>query len=225
MSIHLIKSIDKLKKHILHLCATVEENLHLSVKSLIDCDADLAEHIIMKDHLVDDMEVEVEEECLKILALHQPVAIDLRFLIALLKINSDLERIGDLAVNIAEQASFLSSVKKINVPFDFQSMADKVKAMLKKSIDSFVNMDTSTAHEVCLADDEVDQINREMYGQVEEEIHKNPDNTPILMRYISVSRYLERIADHATNMAEDVIYMTKGSIVRHKPEKYVANHN
>ncbi|RJP57275.1 MAG: phosphate transport system regulatory protein PhoU [Candidatus Auribacter fodinae] len=218
MSVHLIKSIEQIKKDILHLCANVEENLHLAVKSLTDRDTQLAEHVIKHDNVVDYIEVDIEEECLKILALHQPVAIDLRFIVAVLKINNDLERIGDLAVNIAEQAHFLSEQPKIDIPFDFPLMVEDVKTMLKKSIDALINMDAAAALEVCRSDDEVDAINRQMYVQVQEGINRDTSLTQRLLRYLSVSRYLERIADHATNIAEDVIYMISGTIVRHKPD-------
>jgi phosphate transport system protein len=164
--------------------------------------------------------VYLEEECLKILALHQPVAIDLRFVIAVLKINNDLERIGDLAVNIAERALFLTSQKPVDIPFDFMGMSEKTKIMLKMSLDALVNMDAKMAHDVCALDDGVDAINRRMYQQVQEGILENPEQIGSLIHCLSTSRHLERIADHATNIAEDVIYMVAGEIVRHKAEDF-----
>jgi len=202
------------------LGADVEENVHKAVQSLRKRDSSLAEEIIAADYYIDRREVGLEEECLKILALHQPVAIDLRFVIAVLKINNDLERIGDLAVNIAEQAVFLTSEPPIDIPFDFAGMSDKTKIMLKNSLDALVNMDPKLARAVCAADDEVDAINRKMYGQVQDGIRKKIEQMESLIHYLGVARHLERIADHATNIAEDVIYMVDGEIVRHKTEDF-----
>ncbi|MCD4813905.1 phosphate signaling complex protein PhoU [bacterium] len=216
MTMHMIHEVEKLKKKILCVCSKVEQNLEKAVLSVGKRDARLAKEVIQVDKEIDANEVEVEEECLKILALHQPVAIDLRYVIAILKINNDLERIGDLAVNIAEVGSFLSRAKPISFPFDFDTMQRKTKAMVKMSIDALVNMDLTTSKEVCQADDEVDAINREMYGQVHKEIMQGPENTESLIRLLSVSRNLERIADYATNIAEDVLYMIEGKIIRHR---------
>lgn len=220
MTIHMEREIEKLKTLVLSLGADVEGNVHKAVQSLQTRDAPMAEHIISADEEIDRHEVFLEEECLKILALHQPVAIDLRFVIAVLKINNDLERIGDLAVNIAERALFLTTQKPVNIPFDFAGMSEKTKTMLKMSLDALVNMDTKMAHDVCAMDDEVDAINREMYQQVQDGILKNPEEIGSLIHCLSTSRHLERIADHATNIAEDVIYMVAGEIVRHKAEDF-----
>lgn len=223
MSAHLQREIENLKKLILDLGADVENNVHKAVQSLETSDSELAAAIVESDTAIDSKEVFLEEECLKILALHQPVAIDLRFVIAVLKINSDLERISDLAVNIAERALYLNTQEKINIPFDFSGMVDKTKIMLRKSLEALVHMDTGLAHEVLASDDEVDAINREMYGQVQEGIHEQPNQVSSLIHYLSTSRHLERIADHATNIAEDVIYMVDGQIVRHRAEDYLKN--
>ena len=221
MSIHLKREIDKLKKMVLALGATVEDNVAKAVNSLRTRDIALAERIIASDQDVDRKEVELEEECLKVLALHQPVAIDLRFVIAVLKINNDLERIGDLAVNIAERALVLSKLPPIDIPFDFAGMTEKTQRMVKDSLDALVNMNTRLAWQVCAQDDDVDAINREMYIQVQEGIRAQPERMEALIHCLSTSRHLERIADHATNIAEDVIYMAAGEIVRHKAEDYV----
>jgi phosphate transport system protein len=215
MSMHLQKEIEKLKKKILSLCALVEESVEKAVSCVSRRDENLARQVIKADPDVDHMEVEVEEECLKILALHQPVAIDLRYVIAILKINNDMERIGDLAVNIAEQAVFLASRPPVLIPFDFASMVEKTQAMLRNSLDAMVNLNAHAAYQVCISDDEVDAINRAMYGQVQEGIQQHPEEMDLLLRYLTVSRNLERIADYATNIAEDVIYMIEGKIIRH----------
>jgi len=220
MSAHLKKEIDNLKKELLTLCGMVEDSFWQAVKSIKNRDVKLAKKVIDSDIEIDQMEVKVEEDCLKILALHQPVAIDLRFIITALKINNDLERIGDLAVNIAEHSQFLSAQKPIDMLFDFETMAEKTQAMVKKSLDALVNIDCGLASQVCEADDEIDAINRQMYDQVKGQIKQYPENIETLIHLLSVSRHLERTADHATNIAEDVIYMIKGEIVRHKTENY-----
>jgi len=220
MPVHLQREIERLKKKILSLGAFVEDNVRKAVKSIEERDSKLASQIIESDLEIDHAEVEVEEECLKILALHQPVAIDLRFVIAVIKINSDLERIGDLAVNIAEQAFFLAAHEKVDIPFDFAGMSEKAQRMLTMSLDALVRMDSALARTVCALDDEVDAMHRDMYGQVQDGIRRRPEQLESLTHLISVSRCLERIADHATNIAEDVIYMLEGEIVRHKAEDW-----
>ncbi len=217
---HLQREIEKLKKKILSLCASVEENVRMAVKSIEDRDAALAERVVGQDPEIDQSEVDLEEDCLKILALHQPVAIDLRFIIAVLKINNDLERIGDPAVNIAERAQFLSTQPRIAVPFDLEALAEKTQDMLQKSLDSLVSLNAALARDVCRTDDEVDEINRRMYDLVKDAIRAHPEQLDILIPYLSVSRYLERIADHATNIAEDVIYMIEGVITRHCTDSF-----
>ncbi len=210
--------INKLKKRILTMGAVVDERVLLSVKAVHERDAKLAGKIIDGDPEVDRLEVDLEEECLKILALHQPVAIDLRFIVAVIKINSDLERIADLAVNIAERAAFLATQAGIEVSSDLSLMSEKVKTMMKKCLDAFVNMDTSLAREVIPMDDVVDDLNRSIFKNIERAMVEKPERIGCLIALLSVSRYLERIADHATNIAEDVIYMIEGEIVRHQPD-------
>ena len=222
MQYRLQREIAKLKKSILTLGAIVEERVHMAVQALSDRDEKLAREVIDGDLQIDEMEVDLEEECLKLLALHQPVATDLRFIIAVLKINSTLERIGDLAVNIGERAVFVATHERIDIPFDFPAMSKKVKCMLKMSLDSLVNMNSHSALEVCKMDDEVDAINRQMYVQVRDGICSHPDHLELLTHLLSTSRHLERIGDLATNIAEDVIYMIDGRIIRHHAEDYTA---
>ncbi len=212
--------VEKLKKMLLSLCSQVEKQLWLAVNSIKERNIEMAQEVIDTDSEIDQNEVDIEEECLKILALYQPVAIDLRFIVTALKINNDLERIGDLAVNIAEHSEFLSRHDPVTVPFDFDLMAEKSKAMLRKGIEALVNMDNELAAKVCAMDDEVDAINKEMYDLVKQSILARPANIEGLIHLLSVSRHLERIADHATNIAEDVIYMVEGKIIRHKTENY-----
>jgi phosphate transport system protein len=217
---HFEREIEKLKKKILALSAIVEEDVSRSVRAVLERHETLARRVIDADLDIDVMEVDIEEECLKVLALHQPVAGDLRFIIAVLKINGDLERIGDLAVNIAERAVSLSTRERIPVPIDLATMSEKVQAMLRKSLDALVNMDARLAHEVGAHDDEVDDMNRRNFAAIQAEIQKNLPQIESLMQFLSVSRYLERVADHASNIAEDVIYLIEGTIIRHKGGDY-----
>ena len=220
MAAHLQREIENLKKEILTVGAMAEQSVREATQAIEDRDEYLARAVIEKDVNLDQKEVEVEESCLKILALHQPVAIDLRFIIASLKINSDLERVGDLAVNIAERAMFLASQPQVNIEFDFNTMATKAQEMLKKSLDALVTLNAGLAREVCACDDEIDAMNRQMYLTVQDAINTYPDQVEALIHLLSASRHLERIADHATNIAEDVIYMIEGEIVRHRTEEY-----
>jgi phosphate transport system protein len=222
MAKHLQRELEKLKRRILSLSALVEESVRKAVHALERRDERLAAKVIESDVDVDHAEVDLEEECLKILALHQPVAIDLRFIVAALKINNDLERIGDLAVNVAERAQYLAAHDRLDIPFDFVGMAEKAQAMVRQSLDALVNLDANAAREVCAMDDEVDDLNREMYIRVQEGIRGDAGQMPGLIHLLSASRHLERIADHATNIAEDVIYMVEGEIVRHHAEQYRA---
>ncbi len=218
MSKHLQREFDQLKKDILSLGAVVEETVYQSVKSISTRDSRLAEKIINGDPAIDQREVEIEEGCLKILALHQPVAIDLRFIVAVMKINSDLERIADLAVNIAERTVSLAKIPPLTATLDFPGMAEKVQGMLRMSLDALVQMDSSLGRKVMDRDDDVDEIHRSMYVIVEKAILDKPQEINGLIQMLAVSRYLERIADHATNIAEDVIYLVEGEIVRHGTE-------
>lgn len=218
MPVHLQREIQRLKKQVLQLCAAVEFDLRQAVKSVCDRDSKLATQVIERDIEIDQAEVDVEEECLKILALHQPVAIDLRFIVAVLKLNNDLERIGDLAVNIAERALRLNALPKIEIPFNLAGLAEKTQAMFRLSLDALVDMNAHIAADVCGMDDEVDTINREMYDQVKSAIRSHPEQADGLIALLSVSRSLERVADHATNISEDVLYMVDGHIARHGKE-------
>jgi len=215
MTLHFFRSMEKLKERIVNLSARVEEDLHKAVDALLHRDSDLAQKVIDNDEKIDAMEVDIEEECLKNLALHQPVAKDLRFLISVLKINSDIERIGDLSVNIAETAQFLNLKKKIEPPFDLRKMADLVKCMVKKSLDALLQENVELAKEVLAEDEEVNEIHKNAFPIVTKHILEQPEVADNYIRMLSVSRYLERVADYATNIAEDVIYMVKGDIVRH----------
>lgn len=220
MEKHLHREIENLKKKLLVMSAVVEERMAKAISSIVNRDHILAREVKKGDMDIDQMEVDIEEECLKILALHQPVAIDLRFIISVLKINNNLERVGDLAVNIAARSIYLATHEEISMPFDFTGMAKKVQSMLTRSIDSLVNLDTRTAHRVRADDDEIDAINRKMYKRVKKELRSDTKHANRLLHFLTVGRQLERIADHATNIAEDVIYLVDAQIVRHTPELF-----
>ncbi len=207
--------LDALRRKLLSVGALVEQNVDRAIVAIARRDETLAKLIIDGDNEIDSKEVEVEEDCLKVLALHQPVATDLRIVIATLKINNDLERVGDLATNIAHRAIYLAQKNPVPIPFDYEKMASLVRRMLKESLDSFVTLDVAMARQVCELDDAVDSTNREMYNKVYYGIKSNPEMVEQLVHYLSVSRNLERIGDYATNIAEDVIYMIDGRIVRH----------
>jgi phosphate transport system protein len=215
MTKHFIRELEKTKKMILTLGAMAEERVHLAIKAIRKKDASIARKIIMSDYELDEMEVDIEEECLKILALYQPVAIDLRFLIAMIKINNDLERIGDEAVNIAQRVGIIAKRDQPQTTFDYSVMAEKTEKMLKMSLDALVNMDTDIAFKVSILDDEVDTIKDKVYDHVKNAIDSHIDRGGYLINLLLISRHLERIADHATNIAEEVIYMVEGEIIRH----------
>ena len=220
MTFRFEKEIDRLKKQILNLGAVVEERLHLAVQALQMQDQVCAKRVIDGDLEIDQLEVDLEEECLKLLALYQPVAIDLRFIIAVLKINNDLERIGDLAVNISERSMYYCSQSENEMPVDFEPMSTYVKRMLKNSLDALVNKDTSLAFQVLEEDDFVDRAHVKNIEFISKKMKEDPERIDCLQNLLSASRHLERIADQATNIAEDVIYMIEGNIIRHRAEIY-----
>ncbi|MGC4004233.1 MAG: phosphate signaling complex protein PhoU [Pirellulales bacterium] len=213
---HIQRQIELLKQKILNVGGLVEEAIANAVSALINRDGVMAKRVIGDDSIIDQMEVEVEEDCLKILALYQPVAADLRFVVAILKINNDLERIGDLARNIAKRVSYLSKNDPVELPFSVREMTTKVQAMVKMSLDALVNADTTLARQVRAEDDAVDREREMIRDHVMALMRKMPDRVEYLLKLNSVSKHLERIADMATNIAEDVIYMVEGEIVRHK---------
>ena len=208
--------IDKLKKKIIQLTSMVEGNLQKAVKAVSDFDTQLAESVIEYDNQIDSFEVEVEEECLKILALHQPVAADLRYVIASLKINNDLERIGDLAVNIAKRTISIKKHSNMHLPFDLSGMLELTVKAVKRSSEALINNDSQLARQVCVDDDVIDDLHKSSINVLKEKIKQDPSLIDYYISMLNVSRNLERIADHATNIAEDVIYNVEGEIVRHK---------
>ena len=211
------RELDKLRKDFLALSGMVEENFHRAVEALATKDPHLAELVLETDGHIDEAEVDLEESCLQLLTLYQPFARDLRYIVAVLKINNDLERIGDLAVNLAKRSTAFSQ-HPVQFPPEFAEMAQKTGRMLNDALDSFTREDVDRARAVRASDDEIDQLNGRVYDLVREAVDKaepNEDNH-VLIHLLTVARHLERTADHATNIAEDVIYYLEGSIVRHR---------
>ncbi len=216
MPLHIQREIQKLKKRLLALSGEVEQAVEQAVRSVHTRDSAMATNVIENDYVIDEIEVEVEEECLKILALYQPVAIDLRFITSVMRINNDLERIGDIAVNIAKRALILNTQSTaVFIPGTFPSVARRSQQLLSKSLDALVNIDDVPAREILKEDDEIDQACLEMYEKIKDAISNHPEQIDTLSHVLLLPRFIERIADHATNIAEDVIYMTQGEIIRH----------
>jgi phosphate transport system protein len=214
------RDVEKLKGMVISLGTLVEERYRMAVKGLeVPTNVDLAEKVYNSDLEIDKKEVELEEEGLKILALHQPVADDLRYIVAVLKMNNDLERIGDLAVNIAGRAIQLREQGHTRLVFDYGPMCRSTGEMLKKSLDALISLDLDLAYEVCVQDDEVDSMKRAIQAQFASELSHGSISIESLTNQFLISRHLERIADHATNIAEDVIYFITGTIHRHRGRK------
>ncbi|MEN8261550.1 MAG: phosphate signaling complex protein PhoU [Pseudomonadota bacterium] len=217
MAKHLEKELERLKKLIYSLSARIDESVDLAVKSFQENDTKLAQKVIDDDKIIDDLEVEVEEECLKALALYQPVAIDLRFIISVMKLNNDLERIGDLAADIAKNGIYLGKASKPKIPLDLNQMSYLVKTIVRKSLDALINIDPYLAREVIQDDEEINAMKTEMKDEIVAALQRDPDHAESLITLLAVTHRLERIGDHATNIAEDVIYMVEADIVRHQP--------
>lgn len=218
MSIHLNRDLETLHQHIMSMCAVVEEVVHRAVDELGRPDVDVSQEIVDRDDEIDRWDVRIEEECLKILALHQPVADNLRRVAAVMKIAWELERVADLAVNIAERAAGLAGVPEVHVPEKLSHMAQVALDMLRLSLDAFVAQDSKLARDVCSQDDIVDSLNREIIDELLQMMKRSPDLIEPALQLFSASRHVERVADHATNIAEDVVYLVEGEIVRHRAE-------
>jgi len=212
---HFDEELKVLKEKLLQMAARAEEAIARSIKSLVDRDSPLSKKVIEQDPLVDALEIEVDKQCLKLLALRQPIAIDLRFITAAMKINSQLERIGDQAVNIAERALELIKEPLLKPLIDIPRMAILAQNMVKDSLDAFVNKDASLAISVCESDDEVDNLNEQVFRELLTYMMQDTATINRAVHLMLIGRHLERIADHATNVAEDVIYLVLGKDIRH----------
>jgi phosphate transport system protein len=216
MTKHIERQIEGLKEKILRVGTLVEEAISKAITALINKDTSLAQRVMASDEDIDRMEVEVEEECLKILALYQPVAADLRFVVAVLKINNDLERMGDLARNIAKRVAQLARAEPVDLPPEIRTMATLTQEMVKQCLDAVVNADPALARQVREEDDAVDEARMQIRQKILRGIKSSPERVESLLRINSVSKHIERLADMATSIAEDVIYMVEGEIVRHR---------
>ncbi len=215
MKIHYDHSVADLNSLITHQAAMVEKAVRNSILSISEKNEELAYFVVVGDDTLDTNEVKIEEECLKVLALYQPVASDLRYIVTLLKVNTELERIGDLAVNIAQRVLHLLTEKKdVNI-MDFTDMFYEVSQSLKKSIDAFLLHDCQRAEEVIESDNRIDEIHRNKMNQVKLLLKRNPEAMESILDFMTISRNLERIADSCTNIGEDVVYMEQGKIIRH----------
>lgn len=216
MSKHLEREFDALRQELVSQFGIVEQMIQLSVRSLVERRVDLSERVIKQDRGVDDTDIRIEEECLKLLALHQPVASDMRWLVTVVKVNADLERMADLSCNIAERSISLDLFPLFPVPSEFDEMVPSVTSMVKNALDAFVDWDSAKARQVIQADDLVDTLNRAVIDNLHDLMREAPENIEPAVHCFSASRHLERIADLAENIAEDVIYLVEGDIVRHK---------
>lgn len=216
MSRHLLRDIEKLNGELLAISSMVEEMIDNATQALTEKRYELVDKVIASDQYVDENEVHVEEECLKILALHQPVAVDLRRIATLMKVNNDLERIADLAVNIAERARALEPFPEFQIPEDLRKMVVLATQSVRGAMDALVNLDTVAASRIITLDHSVDEYNRLLIETLSKVMHSSPDLVPAALNCFSAVRHIERIADHATNIAEDVIYLVEGDIVRHR---------
>ncbi len=211
--------LDELSNKLLEMAGLVETAISRSVRSLVDQDRELAEQVIRDEPKINKMEMEIDGMVTRLLALRQPVAKDLRFLTAALKINTDLERIGDLAQHIAERSLSLMHHPLVKPMVDIPNMATLVQSMLLKTLDAFVQGDEALARSVLLSDDEVDNLRDAVYKELLETMQRDPGIVPAAVDLIFVARNLERIGDHATNIAEDVVFLVKGVDVRHHAEE------
>jgi phosphate transport system protein len=215
MQRHFDEELEGLKEKLLKMSSLVEEAIHLSIRALVDRKGELAQEVIKSDNEINMLEIEIDELSLRLLALHQPQAGDLRFITSVMKINNDLERVGDLAVNIAERTKELLKYPILKPLIDIPRMAEISQGMLKDSIQSFINRDTQLAKSVCAQDDKVDNLNYQIFRELLTYMLQNHATIERAVDLILVGRNLERIADLATNISEDVIYMVNGRTIKH----------
>jgi phosphate transport system protein len=216
---HLHSHLDNIRLRLIEMGAQVEAMIASSTRALVERDEDLVSQVIARDSEVDRMEVEIDDECHSVLARNQPTAIDMRFLVAVMKITSDLERMADSAVNVAQAARQLNREPPLQTYVDLPRMSQRVQAMVRESLDAFVSRDAALAASVCREDDEVDQHYRRTFAELVEVMRHDSKSVPRALHLLLVARNFERIADHATNIAEDVIYYVEGRDIRHSAAK------
>ena len=216
MTKHLERDLNQLSNQISDLGALVSESTSKCMVMLQTFDRGIAKEIVETEARVNTTEVEIEEECLKVLALHQPVAGDLRFLIVVLKVNNDLERMGDQVVNIAERVSFLADKERVVADLDFVAMGDIASRMVNQSVKALVKRDSLMAREVLAMDDDLDAMHARTYRVIQDVMAGNPDIVIPAVSYLTISSNLERLGDLATNIAEEIIFMEEGEVIRHR---------
>jgi phosphate transport system protein len=219
MSRHLQRDIEAINQELLSISSMVEEMIDKATQALNERKYNLADEVVNSDPFVDEHEVHVEEECLKMLALHQPVAVDLRRIATVMKVNNDLERIADLAVSIAQRAKAVQEYPAFRVPDQLPRMVVITTQMVRGAMDAFVNLDAAAARRIMAMDEQVDQLNREIINDLQHIMQTRPELVPAALHCFSAVRHTERIADHATNIAEDVVYLVEGDIVRHRRDR------
>ena len=212
---HFQEQLEELKQNLLKMATLVEEAIHNSVQSLVKRDSTLAQKIFEGEDEINKMEIAIDEMCLRLLALRQPMAVDLRFITSAMKIVTDLERMGDQAVNIAERAASLNQEPQLKPYIDIPRMAEISQSMVKDVLDAFVNRDVKLARSVCERDDLVDELNDQVFRELLTYMISDPKTITRAAHLMIVCRCLERIADHATNIAEDVIFMVSALVIKH----------
>lgn len=210
------REIDKLKHHLVCMFRLVENNFTEAIRALALLDNEVAARVFAGEKAIYEKRIDLQEECFKVLALHQPVAFDLRFIMATLKFNNDLERIGDLSLGIADRSRSLAGLPALSSPFDHAAMAGQVHAMLSTSLNALLRLDPNLAGKVLAGEEEINRMHRENLALVKEAILATPEHIEALLNYLSVSRYLERIGDLITNLGEEVIYIVRGDVVLHQ---------
>jgi phosphate transport system protein len=216
MSVHLQRDLERLKHDLLGQSSLVEQMVMQACAALGELSTQSFDDVQRSEDRVNEAEVRIEEEALKILALHQPVAVDLRRVATILKINSDLERIADLAVNICERTRSLVQYPEFRAPADLRQMTAEAISMVRDALNAFVRLDVGAARDVCLRDDVLDDLNRSVIDDLVQLMQQQPASVSAALHFYSASRHIERIGDHATNIAEDVIYLVEGEIARHR---------
>lgn len=216
MTRHFFNALEQLKRDLLAMGGLVEAALTQATRAFLEADASSLQQIIDGDEEIDALELRIEEECLKVMALYGPTARDLRLVVAVFKITNDLERMGDLAVNIAERTRGVVEQGSGPVAKDLADMSDRARAMVRKALDAFVNLDAKSAREVLAADDWVDERLKEEYEAQAKAVEEGLADFKGAVRVVSFAKHLERVADHATNIAEDVVYLASGTVVKHQ---------
>ena len=215
---HFVEELEQLKTKLLEMSSLVEAAIQRSISAVIHKDRSAAEQVFRSEERINEIEIEIDEFAINLLALQQPMAADLRLIVAALKINTDLERMGDLSVNIAQRATSLMEEPVIKPMIDIPHIAGLVQSMVRKALDAFVSRDADLARSVLASDDAVDSLRSACYHELVSFMEKDPQNIRQALDLLAVTRNLERIADHSTNIAEDVLFLVKGVDVRHRSE-------